>query len=160
MSLDELYQEIVLDHYRRPRNHGALPDADVSVELDNPLCGDEIRLTVRFDQNRIADLAFQGRGCVISQASASLMTEKIKGLTISEAEIVIARFAQMLQPAENDQTESFPISAIAVFDASGELHELNAFKNVCDYPSRVKCAMLAWRSLAQALERRRSAWSH
>ncbi len=156
MALDDLYQEVLLDHYKRPRNKGRLPNAELQVALNNPLCGDEIILTVCFNGDRISDMAFDGHGCVISQASASLMTEKMKGLTIAEAEQIIDRFGRMLKTTRDDRDGSETAQPSGDIKIGGELDELNAFKNVCDYPSRVKCAMLAWRSLAQALERRRS----
>jgi len=152
MALDELYQEILLDHYKHPRNKGKLEKADLDVELKNPFCGDEILLTVRFDQDKISDVAFEGHGCVISQASASLMTEKIKGLTIAEAENVIERFNRMLKK-ESDEHGDHPCGpSCRHHQSEEELDELNALKGVCEYPSRIKCAMLAWRSLMQALK--------
>jgi nitrogen fixation protein NifU and related proteins len=155
MALDELYQEILLDHYKQPRNKGHLTNADLDVELKNPFCGDEIMLSVRFDHNVISDVAFEGHGCVISQASASLMTEKIKGLTIDEAEEVIERFSKMLKK-ETDESDEHVCDAHCRHHAvDTELDELNALKGVCVYPTRVKCAMLAWRSLMQALERQK-----
>lgn len=153
MALDELYQEILLDHYKQPRNKGRLAVSDLDVELKNPFCGDEILLTIRFEQDRIQDVAFEGHGCVISQASASLMTDKIKGMTIAEAESVIERFSQMLKQESDDHGEHTCDGHCRHRFSDDELDELNAFQGVCEYPTRVKCAMLAWRSLQQALER-------
>ncbi|HPI72090.1 MAG TPA: SUF system NifU family Fe-S cluster assembly protein [bacterium] len=155
MALDELYQEILLDHYKHPRNKGRVENADLSVELKNPFCGDEILLTVRFEQDKISDMAFEGQGCVISQASASLMTEKIKGLGIDDAKQVIERFQRMLKREEDEHSDAVCSAACRHHASDEELDELNALQGVCEYPSRVKCAMLAWRSLMQALEQRK-----
>ncbi|OPZ71637.1 MAG: NifU-like protein [bacterium ADurb.Bin478] len=155
MALDELYQEILLDHYKHPRNKGRVENADLSVDLKNPFCGDEILLTVRFDQDKISAMAFEGHGCVISQASASLMTEKIKGLAIDEARQVIERFQRMLKREADEHSDTACSAACRHHASDEELDELNALQGVCEYPSRVKCAMLAWRSLMQALEQRK-----
>ncbi len=153
MALDELYQEILLDHYKQPRNKGRLTSADLDVELKNPFCGDEILLTILFDQDRIRDVAFEGHGCVISQASASLMTEKIKGMTIGEAEAAIERFSRMLKQESDAHGDHVCDGHCRHRFSDDELDELNALQGVCAYPTRVKCAMLAWRSLQQALQR-------
>ncbi len=155
MALDELYQEILLDHYKHPRNKGRVEKADLSVDLKNPFCGDEIQLTVRFDQDKISDMAFEGHGCVISQASASLMTEKIKGLSMDEARRVIERFQRMLKREADEHGGTACSAACRHHTSDEELDELNALQGVCEYPSRVKCAMLAWRSLLQALEQKK-----
>jgi len=141
MALDDLYQEILLDHYKSPRNKGKLDQPDIRLELKNPFCGDKIILYLKFDEDRVSGVAFEGEGCVISQASASLMTEKIKGLTISEVQDLVVRFAEMVK---NDADQG------AVHLA--EEDELNAFRGVCEFPTRVKCALLAWRTLEQGLE--------
>ena len=95
-QIGALYQEMILDHYRRPRNKGEIPNADASVLMKNPLCGDEIAVHVRYEGDEIADLAFSGRGCSISQASASMMTQLLKGKSIEEAEAIKARFRDMV----------------------------------------------------------------
>jgi len=136
-----LYQEMILDHYRRPRNKGELADADASVTMKNPLCGDEIVLNVAFEGDTIRDLSFSGRGCSISQASASMMTQLIKGRTSSEIDILRARFREMVMG-----------DATAVDDKS--LGSLRALSGVSKFPARVKCALLAWNALETALEQR------
>ena len=140
MALDELYQEILLDHYKRPRNKGRIAAPDITIELKNPLCGDKIFLFLKMAGDRVQEVAFEGEGCVISQASASVMTEKISGLTIDEIDRLVTRFVQMVKN-EPGQTQQ-PI----------EDEELNAFRGVCEFPTRVKCALLAWRTLQQGLE--------
>ena len=139
MDIEELYQEVILDHSRRPRNFGELPDAAVLVHGDNPACGDEIHLAVKFDgDGGLEDIKFTGRGCAISQASASLMTMKLKKK--SRAEVV-----DMLRAFHDLVTEE-------TSDASKALGDLRVMQGVRKFPQRVKCAMLSWRAVEQALE--------
>ena len=139
MEIEELYQEVILDHSRRPRNFGELPDAAVLVHGDNPACGDEIHLAVKFDgDGGLEDIKFTGRGCAISQASASLMTMKLKKK--SRAEVV-----DMLRAFHDLVTEE-------TSDASKALGDLRVMQGVRKFPQRVKCAMLPWRAVEQALE--------
>jgi nitrogen fixation NifU-like protein len=137
-ELEELYQEVILDHSRRPRNFGTLPNADVLVHGDNPACGDEIHLGVHFDvDGKLADIKFSGQGCAISQASASMMTMKLKGKTRAEAGTMASAFKNLVTA-----------------DAAGEtkgLGDLQLLQGVRKFPQRVKCAMLAWRAIEQAL---------
>jgi len=134
-----LYQEIILDHYRRPRNKGILENADASVEMRNPLCGDEIELQVSFDGDAIRDVKFSGRGCSISLASASMMTQLIKGKRAAEIDALRERFRELVL---GDQS--------AVTDKS--LGSLRALAGVSKFPARVRCALLAWNALETALE--------
>lgn len=138
-DLDDLYQEVILDHSRRPRNFGELPDAAVRVHGDNPSCGDEIHLAVKFGADQsLEDIKFTGRGCAISQASASLMTMKLKGKTRDETMSILHGFHDLVTNGETD--------------APGSLGDLRAMSGVRKFPQRVKCAMLAWRALEQALQ--------
>ena len=138
-EIEELYQEVILDHSRRPRNFGELPDAAVRVHGDNPACGDEIHLAVQFDVNGgLKDIKFTGRGCAISQASASLMTMKLKGKSRSDVIEMLRAFHQLVT---NETSE-----------APQTLGDLRVMKGVRNFPQRVKCAMLAWRAVEQALE--------
>jgi nitrogen fixation NifU-like protein len=138
-ELRQLYQEVLVDHAKRPRNFGELgPDA-VSVEGYNPLCGDRIRLYVARDNGRLRELSFTGSGCAISTASASMMTEALKGKSVAEAEALAERF-QRLVTAPMDAT----------VDEEG-LGKLAIFAGVREFPVRVKCATLAWHSLRSAL---------
>jgi nitrogen fixation NifU-like protein len=134
--LDSLYQEAILEHYKRPRNHGALADASVRQEGLNPSCGDELTLYLRLEQDEIAEVAFTGAGCAISQASASMLTEAVKGKTAAEALELTRQFKAMLhgQPP------------------AARLGELKLFQGVAKLPARVKCATLAWVTLERALE--------
>lgn len=137
-----LYQELILDHYRKPRNKGKLENADTTVEMRNPLCGDEVDLQVRFDGDKIGDLKFTGRGCSISQASASMMTQIIKGKSADEIEAIRTRFRDLIMgdmSAANDKS----------------LGSLRALSGVSKFPARVKCALLAWNALETALEERK-----
>ena len=138
MGLEELYRDVILDHYRSPRNRGALPDATVSTHLLNPLCGDEITLALKVEGDRIADVRFSGRGCSISQASASMLTEAVKGLRLEEVRDVIDRVARMVRG------ELPPEQA--------GLGELEALSGVSQFPVRVKCALLAWEALDKDLQ--------
>jgi nitrogen fixation protein NifU and related proteins len=138
-EIEELYQEVILDHSRRPRNFGELPDAAVRVHGDNPACGDEIHLAVKFDTGGgLEDIKFTGRGCAISQASASLMTMKLKGKSRPEAMDMLHAFHDLVT---NDGGE-----------APKALGDLRVMKGVRNFPQRVKCAMLPWRAVEQAFE--------
>lgn len=137
-ALSALYQELLLDHYRRPRNRGALAGPHVSVAKKNPLCGDEITLQIEFEGDTVRDVKFAGQGCAISQASASMMTQQLKGRSRADVDRVARRFAEMLH---GDDT--------AARDAA--LGDLRALAGVSRLPVRLKCAMLAWSALAEAL---------
>jgi nitrogen fixation protein NifU and related proteins len=140
MSLDfeELYQEVILDHSRRPRNFGVLENADVRVHGDNPACGDEIHLGVQFGTDgRLQEIKFSGQGCAISLASASMMTTKLKGKSRAEATEMGRAFQHLVTTGESEQAKS--------------LGDLQLLQGVRKFPQRVKCAMLAWRAVEQAL---------
>jgi nitrogen fixation protein NifU and related proteins len=138
-----LYQELILDHYRRPRNKGTLERADASVEMKNPLCGDEIGLQVAFDGDSVSDLRFSGRGCSISQASASMMTQLVKGKSSEEIGAIKKQFRDLMLG-----------NALAADDA--QLGSLRALSGVARFPARVKCALLAWNALESAMAERAS----
>ena len=138
MSLDELYKEVILDHYRAPRNKGKLDPFDVVLERNNPLCGDEIELFLKFDGDNLTGIAFDGKGCSISQASASMMTEKVKDLSAKDAQALAENIkAMMAGEAEGDQAT---------------MGDLVSLKGVVKYPVRIKCALLGWNTLVEALE--------
>jgi nitrogen fixation NifU-like protein len=140
-EIEELYQEVILDHSRRPRNFGELPGAAVRVHGDNPACGDEIHLAVKFDvAGGLDDIKFTGHGCAISQASASLMTMKLKGKSRAEVMEILHAFHDLV----TEQTNEAPKA----------LGDLRVMQGVRKFPQRVKCAMLAWRAVEQALEQR------
>ena len=134
---DELYRDIILDHYKHPRNKGDLDPADVHVNANNPLCGDEVTITARLsaDGATVDDLHFSGRGCSISQASASMMTELVRGLPVADALRTINSFKEMMLGEGGPE----------------ELGDLEALQGVKKYPVRIKCAVLPWNSLLQGL---------
>jgi nitrogen fixation NifU-like protein len=139
-EIGALYQEMILDHYRRPRNKGTLEKPDASVEMKNPLCGDEITLQVAFDGDSVCDLRFSGRGCSISLASASMMTQLVKGKSPEDIEAIRKQFRDlMLGNASADESQ---------------LGSLQALSGVARFPARVKCALLAWNALERALAER------
>ncbi len=141
MDLRALYQEVILDHGRNPRNFGALEEANHAAHGDNPLCGDRIVVYLVLADGKVADVAFTGRGCAISMASASLMTEAVKGRSVAEARALFERFHHLL-------------TAGAAADDDEALEKLNVFAGVRDYPVRVKCATLPWHTLNAAIEDR------
>jgi nitrogen fixation protein NifU and related proteins len=134
--IDDLYQETILDHSKRPRNHRPLEDANRKAEGYNPLCGDKLKLYLKMEGDIVRDASFEGAGCAISTASASLMTESLKGKTREEAMKLVDKFHDLL-------TTDTP--------ASRDLGKLVVFCGVRDYPARVKCATLAWHTLKSAL---------
>ena len=138
-DLDDLYQEVILDHGRKPRNFHKLADANHEAEGLNPLCGDHFKLYLKVDGDRIADIGFEGSGCAISKASASLMTMSVKGKTVREAEDLFSRFHRLV--TEGPQKVSV-----------SELGKLAALSGVCEFPTRVKCASLVWHTLKNALD--------
>src|SRR2546426_3370506 len=136
--LEELYQEIILDHYRRPRNRGKIDPADLKSHDSNPLCGDEIEVTAKLADDKISELKFDGHGCSISTASASIMTQKLIGKTLEEAADFIESFQQMMRG-------SVPFGG-------KELGDLKALEGVLKFPVRVKCATLAWHTAAKGID--------
>jgi nitrogen fixation protein NifU and related proteins len=138
MEINDLYRDVILDHNRQPRNFGALEPADASVEGFNPMCGDHLTLRLRLNQDTISDIRFEGQGCAISTASASLMTEAVKGKSRGEALKLFERVHQLLTD------DAAP--------PADELGKLAALSGVREYPARVKCASLCWHTLASALK--------
>ena len=143
-DLQDLYQEVILDHNRRPRNFRAIERAQ-KAEGHNPLCGDRVTVYLRVKNGRIEDASFRGSGCAISKASASLMTDSVKGKTIVEAEDLFARFHTMITRAPDDPVD--------------DLGKLSVFAGVRQFPIRVKCASLPWHTLRAAAEARDEAVS-
>ena len=137
-DLRELYQEIILDHSRHPRNAGKMEDTTGEAQGNNPLCGDRVTVFVKLDGDRIVDARFDARGCAISVASASMMTEMIKGKTVAEAEAIFQRFHEQLTGKTAPVTD--------------ENDELAALMGVREFPTRIKCATLPWHTFRAALE--------
>lgn len=137
VKLNELYREVIMDHYRRPRNKGDLENPTVSIDLTNPLCGDEITLQLAVEEGVVQEARFNGRGCSISQASASMMTQQVRGKTLAEALSMAEQFKKMMHGDE---------------DAGKALGDLQALQGVAKFPARVRCALLAWEALERTAE--------
>lgn len=140
-GLDDLYQDVIIDHYNRPRNFHRLEAPSVSLEGYNPICGDKINLDIRLEGERIADIGFIGSGCAISKASSSMMTEVVKGKTMEAVEEIFEAFHQMITRKPG-----------ADFDADNILGDLEVLAGVSQFPVRVKCAVLSWHTLRSGLE--------
>ena len=138
-DLTDLYQQVILDHNRRPRNRGRLPTANRVAHGDNPTCGDQCSVYLRLEGDKIADISFDGSGCAISKASASVMTTILKGRTVAEAHQLFGQFRQLVTTDKPD---------------GGDIGKLAVFAGVHKFPARVKCAILAWHALESALEGR------
>ena len=134
----DLYTQVIMDHYQRPKNRGEIENADIEEHLLNPLCGDEVTVYAAFDGDKVSDVKFGGRGCSISQASASMMTERLMGKSREAAEREISGFKAMMVGEKE-----FP-----------EMDDLAALKGVIQYPSRIKCATLAWTAFQKGLDDR------
>ena len=139
-ELRELYQQVILDHNRQPKNYRAIEEDHLEADGHNPLCGDKVRVYVRIEDGKIQDVSFTGEGCAISKASASLMTERLKGRTIDEAKEVFEEFHAMVTGEPGAHTPSDNLGKLAVF------------QGVCEFPVRVKCATLAWHTLNAAMD--------
>lgn len=140
-ELSDLYQELILDHSKSPHNYHAMEHADRQAEGYNPLCGDQVTVFVKLNQDRIEDISFQGKGCAISKAAASVMTDTVKNKSTAEAETLFENF-QKLVTGKNSLTDE-------------ELGKLAVFSGVKEFPTRIKCAILAWHTLRSALENKK-----
>jgi nitrogen fixation protein NifU and related proteins len=136
--LDDLYKEVILDHYKSPRNKRDLPDATASLQKNNPLCGDEVTIHARLEDGKVAEVTFEGQGCSISQASASMLTESVAGKTVEDAAGLTRDFRGMMEGSVDPDEDAFG--------------DLIALKGVVKYPVRIKCAVLAWDVLQDVLE--------
>jgi nitrogen fixation NifU-like protein len=138
-NLDQLYRQVIMDHYKNPRNRGELSDGSISIDLNNPTCGDRIQVQMKVEDGKVTDAKFEGEGCSISLASASMMTETIKGLPI-EAALKLSRiFSDMMQGKEYDEED---------FD----LGDIEALQGVAKFPARIKCATLAWKAMEKGVK--------
>ena len=136
-GLDELYKEVILDHYRSPRNRGKLDPADFDLHRDNPLCGDEVHLFGQVKDGKLVGISFEGKGCSISQASTSIMTDRVKGVSLEMAEDLAGLFKRLMQGEDLSDDE--------------RLGDLAALQGVQKYPVRIKCALLGWNTLLEGL---------
>lgn len=142
-GLEDLYREIILDHYKNPRNRGELEPPAVRAEGHNPLCGDEIQVYLQVENGIVTDIKISGQGCSISQSSASMMSAAIKGKPINDVRMIVSRFRHMMSIDEENDTS---------VDDSLPLGDLEALQGVVKFPVRIKCAVLAWNVLTQALD--------
>lgn len=137
-SLDDLYRRVIMDHYQRPRNRGELNNDALTVNLNNPSCGDRIQLQMFVDDGKIKDVKFTGDGCSISMSSASMMTQAVKGASVEEAMKLAEIFTDMMKGAEPD-------------DVDLDLGDIEALQGVAKFPARINCAMLAWKALQEGV---------
>lgn len=137
MQLDDLYRRVIMDHYKQPRNRGTFDADAVTINLNNPTCGDRIALQLRLEDGIVKEARYTGEGCSISMASASMMTEAVKGRTIEEALEIADRFSSMVK-GEDVEFE--------------EYEDIEALSGVCKFPARIKCATLAWNALRKGVE--------
>ena len=139
LNLSSLYQQLILDHYRNPRNKGELDEKTVEIHMANPVCGDELRLQLRIEDDRIVEAKHVGQGCSISQASVSMMTQLLKGKELAAAEDVAKRFTEMMHGSEEAARDK-------------AMGDLRALQGVSKFPVRIKCALLAFDALQEALK--------
>lgn len=138
-NLDTLYRSVIMDHYKKPRNKGVLENSSLTIDMNNPTCGDRIRLTMQVADGKVVDVKFDGEGCSISMSSASMMTETIKGKDIETAIKLSHIFSQMIQGKEYDEEDL-------------DLGDIEALQGVAKFPARIKCATLAWKAMEKGLQ--------
>ncbi len=137
-NLDTLYRQVIMDHYKNPRNRGVLEDETLTIDMNNPTCGDRIRLTLKVEDGKVLDAKFEGEGCSISMSSASMMTQAIKGQSIEISLKLSKIFSDMIQGKE--------------YDDSIDLGDIEALQGVSKFPARIKCATLAWKAMEKGLD--------
>jgi len=138
-NLDTLYRQVIMDHYKHPRNRGVIEDDSLTINMNNPTCGDRIQLTLKVENDLVVDAKFEGEGCSISMSSASMMTQAIKGKPIEEALKLANNFSDMVQGKDLEIDEDL------------DLGDIEALQGVCKFPARIKCATLAWKAMEKAL---------
>ncbi|RFU63800.1 Fe-S cluster assembly sulfur transfer protein SufU [Peribacillus glennii] len=138
-NLDALYRQVIMDHYKNPRNKGALQDGSLVVDMNNPTCGDRIRLTMKVEDGKVTDTKFDGEGCSISMSSASMMTQAIKGKDTETAMKLSKIFSDMIQGKDYN-------------DNGMDLGDIEALQGVSKFPARIKCATLAWKAMEKGLQ--------
>ena len=137
-NLDQLYRRVIMDHYKKPRNWGVLEDDSVTINMNNPTCGDRIQLSLKVDDGIVVDAKFEGEGCSISMSSASMMTQAIKGKKIEDALKLAEIFSDMMQGKD--------------YDEDVHLGDIEALQGVSKFPARIKCATLAWKAMEKGLK--------
>lgn len=138
-NLDNLYRQVIMDHYKNPRNKGVLDEGSLTVNMNNPTCGDRIQLTMKVEDGKVADSKFEGEGCSISMSSASMMTQAIKGRSVEEALKLSQIFSDIMQGNDYDEDEL-------------DLGDIEALQGVAKFPARIKCATLAWKAMEKGLK--------
>ncbi|MEH7440823.1 SUF system NifU family Fe-S cluster assembly protein [Bacillus sp. JJ1122] len=138
-NLDNLYRQVIMDHYKNPRNKGVLDEGSLTVNMNNPTCGDRIQLTMKVEDGKVADSKFEGEGCSISMSSASMMTQAIKGRSVEEALKLSKIFSDIMQGNEYDEDDL-------------DLGDIEALQGVAKFPARIKCATLAWKAMEKGLK--------
>ena len=138
-KLDTLYRQVIMDHYKNPRNRGVIEDDSLTINMNNPTCGDRIQLTLKVENDIVVDAKFEGEGCSISMSSASMMTQAIKGKPIEEALELANAFSDMMQGKDVELDEDIDVG------------DIEALQGVCKFPARIKCATLAWKAMEKAL---------
>jgi len=138
-NLDTLYRQVIMDHYKNPRNKGSLADGSLTVDMNNPTCGDRIHLTMKVEDGKVKDAKFEGEGCSISMASASMMTQTIIGQNVEQAMKLSQIFSEMIQGNDYE------------LDDSVDLGDIEALQGVSKFPARIKCATLAWKAMEKGL---------
>ncbi len=139
-NLDQLYRQVIMDHYKNPRNKGSLEEDAMTVDMNNPTCGDRIQLHLKVEDGKVSDAKFDGEGCSISLSSASMMTEAIKGKTVEEAVDMSNMFSDIMQGKEVNE------------DKLEDLGDIQALQGVAKFPARIKCATLAWKAMEQGVD--------
>lgn len=139
-NLDTLYRQVIMDHYKNPRNKGSLEDGSLTVDMNNPTCGDRIHLTMKVEDGKVTDAKFDGEGCSISMASASMMTQTVVGHDVDTALKLAQIFSDMIQGKDFDADESL------------DLGDIEALRGVSKFPARIKCATLAWKAMEKGLK--------
>ncbi|KAA1042519.1 Fe-S cluster assembly sulfur transfer protein SufU [Macrococcus equipercicus] len=137
-NLDQLYRSVIMDHYKNPRNKGVIADGTMTIDMNNPTCGDRIRLTLNMEGDTIQDAKFEGEGCSISMSSASMMTQAIKGHTIEEALHMSSEFSRMMLGED--------------YNIDEDMGDIEALSGVAKFPARIKCATLAWKALEKGTQ--------
>ncbi len=138
-NLDNLYRQVIMDHYKNPRNKGVLDEGSLTVNMNNPTCGDRIQLTMKVEDGKVADSKFEGEGCSISMSSASMMTQAIKGRSVEEALKLSQIFSDIMQGNDYDEDDL-------------DLGDIEALQGVAKFPARIKCATLAWKAMEKGLK--------
>ncbi|MFJ7827516.1 Fe-S cluster assembly sulfur transfer protein SufU [Psychrobacillus sp. NPDC096623] len=136
-NLDQLYRRVIMDHYKNPRNKGSIEDGALTIDMNNPTCGDRIHLTLQVEDGKIQNAKFDGEGCSISMASASMMTQAVKGKSVEEALQLSTTFSEMMLGKD--------------YDDSIELDDIEALSGVSQFPARIKCATLAWKAMEKGV---------